>query len=227
MKKGKSNLRNIKVAVLIQQARHIVTEMTGNAHFVTPIPALADITNKINALENAYEDSKSGSHAKKAEMHQLTKDLKHMISFITNYVNFIAQGDEQIILSSGLQLYKEHEKSGLLPAPADVHLSNGFNEGEVTVSFKKVNKAKSYEIEYFETNFAQSAQNPAQQTETIAGINLGLNLSEIPWKRANPCTKSKCIINKLTPTSRVIVRVAAVNSKGVGEWSDVATMVVP
>jgi hypothetical protein len=227
MKKAKLDLRLKKVAELIQLAKRIVTMMTGNVNFTTPLPALVDITAKITALEAAYEDSQSGNHAKVAEMHQLTTELKHMLSFLASYVNNIAQGNEQKIFSSGMEVSKDPEHTGLLPAPADVRLLSGPNAGMVEVRFGKVANAKSYEIESFESGAIPPVQTGGQQTQPVAGINLGINLEDIPWEQSGISTQTKFIIEGLAPGNRIIVRVVAVNTEGKGTWSDPATMIVP
>jgi hypothetical protein len=227
MKKAKLDLRLKKVPELILLARHIVTSMTGNPTFTTPLPALADITAKALALESAYEVSIDGNHAKISEMHQLTTELKHLLSFLASYVNNISQGDAQKILSSGMQVNKDPEHSGVLAAPADVRLDKGTNEGMVEARWKKVVNAKSYEIEYFEAGQAPPAQSGGQLTGTVAGINLGINIEDIPWEQAGISTNTKFMIKGLYPGNRIIVRIVAVNTEGKGTWSDPATMVVP
>jgi hypothetical protein len=213
MKKAKLELQKKTVADLIQLARHIVLMMTGNVNFTTPNPALADITAKALALETAYEASLEGNHAKVAESNQLKQDLKHLLSFLAMYVNNIAQGDVQKIFSSGMELSKDSEPVGMLPAPGDVRLEKGSNEGKIFVRFTKVENAKSYEIDYSESAETQ--------------LNLPDNLEDIPWEHAGTSTGTKFEITGLSSGNRILVRVAAVNAEGQGTWSDPATMVVP
>ena len=227
MKKAILELHGKPVPVLIQDARHYVTEMTGNVNFTTPDPPLADITAKALALETAYEAAKAGNHAKVAETHALTKDLKHLLSFLSVYVNMIAKGDVQIILSSGMKASKDVEHSGVMPAPADVRLANGTNEGQVEARWNKVVNARSYEIDYYEAGATPPAQVAGQPTQTVAGINLGMNLENIPWQHAGTSTSTKFEITGLSSGNRILVRISAVNTEGKGTWSDPATMVVP
>ena len=223
-RKAKLNLYGKTIPELIQQARHIVTCMTGNADFTTPNPPLLTITNAANALEAAYQQSQDGSHAKKAEMKLEAFVLKHFLALLETYVTNTSNGDEQTILGSGMEVNKIPEHTGVTPAPADVNLSNGINEGEVTVKFGKVAHAASYDIDYYES---VPVQNLGQQGQTIAGINLGMNLADIAWQHTNGSTKAKFTITGLTPGNRILVRVAALNTEGIGTWSDPATMIIP
>jgi hypothetical protein len=227
MKKAVSDLHGKSVPELIQDARHYVVSMTANPNFLSPDPSLADVSGKANELEIVYEDALSGDHAKKALMRALTKDLKHLISFLVTYVNIIAKGDVQIILSSGMKANKDPEHSSKLPAPADLRLDKGTNEGMVEARWKTVANAKSYEIEYYESVITHPVQGGEEQQQQGEGIFLGINLEDIQWKQAGIVTSSKFMIKGLNPGNRILVRVVAVNVEGKGRWSDPATMVVP
>jgi hypothetical protein len=220
IKKAKLNLYGKTVPEIIQLARHIVTCMTANPDFTAPNPSLLAITAMTDNLEAAYEESQDGSHTKKALMQQLENILKHNLAYLEAYVTNTAMGDEQVILGSGMEVGKTPEHAGVLPAPADVRISNGNNEGEVMVRFDKVEHAASYEIQYYEAN-------DNQQGENTPAITLGMNLDDIPWQHIDVSTKTKFIITGLMPGNRIIVRVAALNTEGLGTWSDPATMIIP
>ncbi len=129
-------------------------------------------------------------------------------------------GDEQIILSSGMLVNKTPEPVGPLPAPQNLRLTSGINQGEIIADFNKVQNAASYYIEYYEPLDIETQ-------EAINDIILGKNLSNLPWQRPEATTKSKITIKNLIPGNRIIVRVAALNSDGLGTWSDPATIIVP
>lgn len=49
----------------IQFMRQVVTQMTGNANFTTPNPALATITTKVNTLETSFNTQQTAQQAAK------------------------------------------------------------------------------------------------------------------------------------------------------------------
>ncbi len=227
MKKPKLELEFKTVPELIQDAKTYVTKMTGNPNFPTPIPPLSDILNKTTALESAFDAAKSGFYAKRAEMWALTKELKHLLSFLANYVSSIAQGNEQIIFNAGMKTNKNPQPIGILPAPENLRLMNGINQSEIIVKFNVVKNAKSYVICYFMTGPAELLPQDDASKPKSPDIYLGHNLNEIKWTFGGVSTKSKYILTKLNVGERIIVRVAAVNKNGICAWSDPATLIVP
>ena len=59
-------LHNKSVALLILFTRYIITMMTGNPHFVTPDPALADVSQAATDVRKAQE-AMDGSKIKTVE----------------------------------------------------------------------------------------------------------------------------------------------------------------
>ena len=61
--KIKLDLQGKTVPQKIQFLRDLVTQLTGNANFTTPSPALSVITTKANALETALSDQQTAQQA--------------------------------------------------------------------------------------------------------------------------------------------------------------------
>ena len=59
----KLDLQGRTVPQKIQFLRDLVTQLTGNANFTTPSPALSVITTKANALETALSDQQTAQQA--------------------------------------------------------------------------------------------------------------------------------------------------------------------
>lgn len=57
MAKVKLGLRGLTVVQKVEYARQIVSKMTGNAVFPTPVPSLAAVNTAALAAETAYNDA--------------------------------------------------------------------------------------------------------------------------------------------------------------------------
>jgi hypothetical protein len=234
MKKAKLNLKALSIMDLVAFARNIVVHMTGNVNFTTPVPALIDVTNAADALENAYLAAQNSGKAETSFMYIKTDALKDLLVVLSEYVNNIAKGDVTIIYSSGMDVTKDREPIGMLPAPSDVRLFETGNEGEVEVRFSKVNGASSYAIFMFEEEIIRDTsqlQTDVQPTGSIPDGGQddpsGLDISLHKWSQTAVSTKTKYVITGLTLGYRIFVRVAAIGAAGMGVKSDPATRIVP
>lgn len=101
------NLRKLLELERIAKAREIVTEMTGNAHFPDPNPALADLDAQAQTTLDAYDASRNAGTEETAIFHNALDVLERMMLTQANYVEIVANespeiGDE-IILSAGME----------------------------------------------------------------------------------------------------------------------------
>jgi len=99
-------------------ATGIVTRMTGNANFVTPLPTLASITTIITNFDKARDKAASGSPADTSAKNVLRDSLEFNLASLGLYVQLTSNGDATKMLSSGFQLHKQPASTGDLPAPA-------------------------------------------------------------------------------------------------------------
>lgn len=209
MKKKRAilNLSNATNAIAIVKANTIVSKMTGNASFTTPVPALNVITSQVALLNQKITDQKNAFQTyqqKTIEVNTEYDNLLNLLEAESNYVSNVANGDEAKILSAGFDVRKAPTPVGLLPAPKKVLASEGANDGEINGTWDKVSGAKSYIVE---------------MTTTIDQPD--------SWAHVVTVTNSKCTLRELTSGSRVWIRVAAINAAGQGAYSDPATKTVP
>ena len=104
MAKVKIGMKGLTVPEQIERARLIVTNMTGNADYTTPSPALTVISTAADALETAYNESRNRDKVKVALMRMRRKELLYVINQLGAYVQQASGGDEEKIFSSGLIL---------------------------------------------------------------------------------------------------------------------------
>lgn len=194
-------ISHLPVPDLIQRARQIVVQMTGNANFTTPSPTLANITGAANAAETAYEAALDGGKTLKAVARAKEQVLRNLLTLLASYVDNVSQGDTIKILSSGM-FVKSPATAHVVPAqPVIVKAVPGVHSGEVRIRVNRVAHANTYKVE----------------------ANIG---DGGVWQLAGIFTQSKMVIDSFTPHSVIRVRVTAIGPGGTSQVSDDAEAVV-
>jgi hypothetical protein len=207
MSKIKLNLKYLSVSDKVQFARQIITSMTGNASFPAPDPPLATVTASANEVEKAFNDAsvaKQEYAAKLSIQGDKVEILDANLRKLANYVDSTSSDNDAIIQSAGMSVRAKPAPIGNLPIPAGLSAEAGAKEGEIDISWDRVEGARSYVVE-------QSAD-PITQTS---------------WKYAAVSTKSSMTISGLTSGVKYWFRVAGVGAAGRGPWSDPATKYAP
>ena len=141
MDKVKVGLKGLRLGQKITKAESLVTGMTGNPNFTTPVPALADLTTKATALQSAVTASNAIRQASQAQtdlMHLIEDELDDMINQLASYVDATAAGDKQKILTSGFDVVDTTGTVEPLYAPEDFMGTPGDEEGEVNLMWHKL-----------------------------------------------------------------------------------------
>ena len=202
-------------ATLLQRAsfaRGTVTAMTGNANFATPGVALPAITNAASRLENAWANRENGAVARD-EFENASTDLDDKLHLQAEYVDKIANGNDDIIHSAGfLSTKPSNERLSRSAAPqtsaAPVIVSQ--SGGNIKATVDAVAGAKLYCF--------------VLVVDGAFNINIVNNQIEIP---ANTnalvinSTKRSVIFKNLPALKTVEVAVVIMNSAGVSGFSTV------
>lgn len=205
MAQVKLNLRELSVPEKVQFARQIVTAMTGNANFTTPVPALAAVTTSINATEAAFnkaQTARDDAKTKTGLQNDALKTLDLLLSQLANYVEGTSKGEPVIINSAGMSVRDKAAPVGDMPAPGDMSATAGDKEGEIDLVWDAVRGAKSYVLQL------------SEETATA-------------WKHAGVSVKSMFTVEDLTQGKKYWFRAAAVGTAGQGAWSDLAVKIAP
>lgn len=204
----KLDLQGKTVPQKIQFLRDLVTQMTGNANYPTPSPALSAITAKANALEAALGTQAAAQQAAKTATTTLeTKEgeADAAVNSLSNYVWETSGGDEAKIQSAGMSLRAPKTPTTSLPAPQGLAVTAGDNEGELDAVWDPVPKNKGYEV--------QTSPDPVTGTS---------------WAFAETSSASKTTLTGLPSGSKIWVRVRALGPKKIkSPWSDPAVKRVP
>ena len=141
MAKVKIGLKGLTITEKIAKAEAVVLQMTGNASFTTPVPALADVTikYKLLATENTKAEAIRQSSLEQTRLvEQIEDELDGMLKQLGSYVETTANGDDQVILSSGYDLVGVPGSVEPLYAPEDFKGTTGDEDGEVNMMWKKL-----------------------------------------------------------------------------------------
>jgi len=135
---------------LSSKTTFIVGKMTGNTHFVTPIPSLQDVTAKNAEYILALGKVEYGSKEDTVIKNNLRAALTVMLKALGGYVQTTSNGDEAIILSSGFDVNKKPGIIGPLNNPVNFSVKQGSNPGSMVLMCDPVDNADYYEFEYME-----------------------------------------------------------------------------
>lgn len=205
----KLDLQGKTVPQKIQFLRDIVTQMTGNANFTTPNPALTVITTRANALESALGTQATAQQAAKTATTNLDNAEKladAAVDSLSNYVWETSGGEEAKIQTAGMSLRAPRTPTTSLEAPQNLAVTAGDNEGELDAVWEPNKKATGgFEI--------QISVDPFTSTS---------------WQHADNSTSSKITLTGLPSGSKIWVRVRALGPKKIkSPWSDPAVKRVP
>ncbi len=147
MAKIKIGFSGLTVLEQIERVRLIVTKMTGNATYTTPVPPLADISAAANALETAFNESRGRDKNKVIAKDLRRKELLFIVNQEGAYVQEASGGNDEKILSSGFDIRGNNTPHPVTPgAVGNVRLSDGSNNGKIRVDWDKADNAVIYVI---------------------------------------------------------------------------------
>ena len=202
-------------ATLLQRAgfaRGTVTAMTGNASFTTPAVALPTMTNAASRLENAWANRENGAVARD-ELENASTDLDEKLYLQAEYVDRIANGNDDIIHSAGFISTKpanQRLSKTAAPQPSLAPVIVSQSGGDVKVTVETVEDAKLY-------CFVLVLDGVFNVTIVNNQISIPANTEAFVINS----TKRSVIFKNLPAMKPVYVAVAMVNSAGASGFSTV------
>jgi hypothetical protein len=182
-------------------------KITGNPDYTTPSPTALVFDAAMTTLEGkiaAYNAAADALQIALSERDAVMNAAKPLLSQRVDYVNLTSGGIEAKILGAGFDVRQPPVPVGPLPAPANVSVSQGDNDGSVHVNWDRVHGAQFYEIEH-----TTDPNTPST------------------WQNHTATGHSGVLMNGLTSGARLWFRVRAVGAAGPGAWSDPAVKTVP
>ena len=135
------DLRGKNPLELAQYADDVVSNMTGNPNFSTPIPALAEISAQsaaIRAGQTRVANAETNLSTERATVRADAEALKALLTNEGTYIQGVANAggnsDAQataIAKSGGMNVKSSGTPASLLPAPQELSLTQGDETGEV------------------------------------------------------------------------------------------------
>ena len=195
-------------------ALSIVTAMTGNVGFPAPVPSLAAVAQAATDLETALNRNDMRDKAKTTLANTKEAALDDILTLLALYVDGVAKGDANLILSTGMPVRAARAASQLPVAPLNVSAINTTVEGEVQVKWDKVSNARVYVVE-ISNDVAATQSTPLNSPPTVSTTAR----SFITWTLVDIIAHAKYTLTGLTSGIKYAVRIYAVSAKGKGNRS--------
>jgi len=126
----------------------IIASVDGNAYFLNPTPAIAELLESLGTFSEALTAAGTGDRIRIAEKNKARLALESKLQELAAYVMMVAKNDKAILVSSGFDLRKETEPMPPVSAPTGFIVSGGNNPGEVEVKLTGAKNVKHYRHEY-------------------------------------------------------------------------------
>lgn len=200
-------MRNCKIAYtglnpadLHELCAGAITSLTGNANFPSLPVALATMTTRNASLQTAMNEAVNNDRIKLAELRQAKVVVSNMMRETALYVNIQSNGDEIMLLSSGLTLNKVPQPTGLPEVVVNLKAIFTNNTGKISLVWDKAKFAKSYSV-FISADEGQT------------------------WNMFDATYTRRLLCESLISGTRYSFRVIAVNQYGKAPVSDVATQI--
>lgn len=187
----KIGLRNLnceeKLALALKVSKGLKStpEFTSSDQFVEQLKFATGLLHK--AITIASYGDKRGIEARNL----LEKQLENIIRKTAAYVNHKAEGNPELIEAAGFEVRKKNNKPLALSKPQEVKITRTTTSGELKVSWKPVKNSRNYLVEY-------GVKNTGNKTKWNVLFS----------------TRSRCVMESLTPGTIYKIRVVAVGAKG-------------
>lgn len=179
--------------------------MTGHATFTALPLELEDFEAEVMDFRTKWQKaSRGGSLLEIAEKNDAKDVLALSLKDLAFYVNKVSKGSRSLLLSSGLILEVEPKPSDVPDQVLDAKLLDGKQKGQMQVKYKPVRNALLYE--YQVTNILGEDNQPV-------------------WQETFQASSSRGNIYAVTEPDQIYyLRVRARNKRGIGDWSQVASL---
>lgn len=200
--KVKLALGTLTIADKLTLGSKVVTSMTNNATYVTPVPALSGVTTAVSNLDTAVKAAKTARDvaiAKTSAQDDREAELDSILTQLGHYIESTSGGDATKIKSAGVNTREDRTPVGEMGQPQNLD-SKPISTGVIRLKWKKMKGAVSYAIEISPDPIAEKS-----------------------WTHAGVSTKATFDFKDLKSGVKYWFHVAAVGAAGQGPWSDPAT----
>ncbi len=178
-----NNLDQMSDAGFLANAKTIEAAMTGNPHFSTPTPTMAELGTAIADYESALAAAAKGSSLEKGRKNEKRAKLTELLHHLGNYVLFTAKGNRLVAQSSGFTIAKEPSAAPELEKPRSLVLEEGATAGQLKLRFKRPRGVRSYLYQYTPDPLTPTSEWKSQYGTVSRAVLSGLTSKEKYWVR--------------------------------------------
>lgn len=184
-----------------------LSSMVDNEYFPDPRPTMEEYALLVNDYCRKQAVARDGGSRYEREARNNAKKLiLRAMRELAFYVNVMADGNVEILASSGFMIVPPPKPIESPGVPQNVRLSDGRVSGELRLMFNSIPTATEYEYIYASTHYKSN---------------------DLEWGEIHRTTNSRVnFISGLTPGERLYVRVRARNGKGIGDWSREVSIII-
>lgn len=199
MAKPKLELKKRTDDNLISFGEGVVVATTGNENFPNPSPALSVITAAITdmkAKQTTITNLENQLRAAYTAKENSRANLEQELTYLANYVEATAKGDEQKIESAGMPVRSPATPVGIPGTVLNVNATASDFPGAFDLVWEPVSGAVTYDIQ------------------------AKIHDSTDPFVLVKTSTSSRTTVEGFIPGTLYAIEVRAVGSAGPGPWSD-------
>ena len=186
---------------LIEFVRNIVTLMTGNANFTTPSPPLATVTSAVDQYDSLVQEASNGDRIVIKARNAARAGLLSLMRQLASYVQGQCAGDVAILVTSGFKAIKQRSPSVIPAVPINPRLTPGPNTGTLIFRFGRGQNVSNFSIQL-------------------------ANDSEGPWTDWGLSSKTRVLLDNLTPLQSKWARARANGAAGSSDWTEPTCRIV-
>lgn len=217
MSKVKLGWSTLTISQKIVKATSVSSTMAANATiYVAPDPPLTAIDAAITALVSAQSEAIKGGTDRTVARNARLNELTELMNRLVDYVQLTSGGDPELIAKAGMEVRRPNEPwplpdrvTGLLAVP-------GGNPGTVQLSWDAARYNKQYVLEMF----VEGGTNPPDDP-----VNPDGTYPTGAWEVVIVQGKRTFTAIGLQQGKQYRFRVAAINSTGMGTYSEEAASV--
>ena len=188
-------------ARLIEFIRNVITLMTSNPNFTTPSPTLAAVDTAVTQYESLVQEASNGDRIVIAARNAAKGGLLSLVRQLAAYVQGQANGNRAVLLSSGFKATRLPATPSLPGVPVGPVLLAGPHNGSLFFRFRLDRNTRNCSIQ-----LADAADGP--------------------WTDWGLSTRSKVLLEGLTPLRSKWARARANGAAGSSEWTEPTCKIV-
>ncbi len=203
--RAKSGFVRMRDENLYALANTVYQRMKDNSFFVDAYPSIAELDGaRSNFIEHLARARARKSPYDAAVKNESRKELKKVLKKLADFVNQTANGSLIILLSSGFEITRYRTRISSPKRIENLKVKDGRNAGQMVFTFQSQPNVRLYEYRY-STDMNESG--------------------EIVWSDEIHITTSSRnnLITPVVPGQVYFLCARAINTRGVGDWSDPIT----